>query len=78
MDHDEISKRIVGALGRDGAQEFLDALTRPQDERALLIGRLSEFPSYRWLSEILIDLEVDEPARLHLIEALRAASPTVT
>jgi hypothetical protein len=49
--------------------------TRPQPEadRAALIGRLAERADGEWLAELLIDLEEDEPARLHMVEALRRA-----
>ena len=44
-------------------------LTRSEADRAALIGRLSLRADAERLAE-LIDLEEDEPARLHLIEAL--------
>jgi hypothetical protein len=47
-------------------------LTRPDADRAALIGRLSLRADGEWLAELLIDLEEDEPARLHLVAALRA------
>jgi hypothetical protein len=40
-------------------------------DRATLIGRLSQRADAEWLAELLIDLEEDESARLHLIEALQ-------
>jgi hypothetical protein len=46
-------------------------LTRSEADRAALIGRLSLRADAEWLAELLIDLEEDERARLHLIEALR-------
>jgi hypothetical protein len=45
-------------------------LTRSEADRAALIGRLSLRADAEWLAELLIDLEEDEPARLHLVEAL--------
>ena len=42
---------------------FLDAITRPEADRAALIERLSSRDDAQWLAEILIDLETDEIAR---------------
>jgi hypothetical protein len=61
----------VAAVGEAGACELLDVLTRPEADRAALIGRLSLRADGEWLAEVLIDLEEDEPARLHLVAALR-------
>jgi hypothetical protein len=55
------------------ALELLDVLTRSEADRAALIGRLSLRVDGEWLAELLIDLEEDEPARLHLVAALRQA-----
>jgi hypothetical protein len=66
-----VRARIVGAVGEGGARELLDVLTRSEADRAALIGRLSLRADTEWLAELLIDLEEDEPARLHLIEGLR-------
>jgi hypothetical protein len=71
IDHDEIGTRIIAAVGEAGARELLGVLTRSEADRAALVGRLLERASVKWLAELLIDLEEDEPARLHLIEALR-------
>jgi hypothetical protein len=46
---------------------------RQEAERAALIGRLALRADAEWLAELLIDLEEDEPARLHLVAALRQA-----
>ena len=64
---------IVGAVGRGGATELLDAITRSDADRAALMGRLSSRDDAHWLAEILIDLETDEVARLQLVEGLRLA-----
>jgi len=69
--YDEIGRRVVAAVGDAGARELLDALTRPEAERAALIGRLAVRDDAAWLAEVLTDLEVDEIARLHLVAALR-------
>jgi hypothetical protein len=73
VDHDAIAGRVVAAVGEHGARELLDVLTRSEADRAALIGRLSLRADGGWLAEILIDLEEDELARLHLTEALRVA-----
>jgi hypothetical protein len=62
---------IVAAVGAAGAAELLDVLTRPNADRAALIGRLHQREDAEWLAELLIDLEEDEPARLRLVAALR-------
>ncbi len=51
----------------------LREIERPEADRAALIGRLHQRADAEWLAELLIDLEEDEPARLHLVEALRQA-----
>jgi hypothetical protein len=48
-------------------------LTRPEADRATLIGRLHLRDDARWLAELLTDLEVDELARLQLVDALHRA-----
>ena len=74
----DLGSRIVLALGPGGAGELLDALTRPEVDRANLVGRLSVRDDTTWLAELLIDIEVDEPIRLQVVDALRRAldSPT--
>jgi hypothetical protein len=67
----QIGLDIIEAVGREGAAELLDGITRPEADRAALIGRLSLRDDARWLAEVLIDLETDEPARLQMAEALR-------
>jgi hypothetical protein len=49
---------------------LIDVL-RSEADRAALIGRLSLRVDGEWLAVLLIDLEEDEPARLHLVAALR-------
>jgi hypothetical protein len=65
--------RVVAAVGADGVRELLDVLTRPEPDRAALIGRLHEREDTAWLVELLIDLEEDVPARLRLVAALQEA-----
>lgn len=69
----DIARRVVAAVGEAGARELLDVLTRSDEDRAALIGRLSLRADGEWLAELLIDLEEDEPARLQLVAALRYA-----
>jgi hypothetical protein len=73
VDHDEIAARVGGAVGEAGAREFLDVLTRPEADRAALIGRLAQRDDGEWLAKLLTDLEVDEVARWQATDALRAA-----
>lgn len=63
--------RIVAAVGEAGAAELLDVLTRPEADRAALIGRLHQRDDATWLAELMMDLEQDELARLNLVAALR-------
>ena len=74
-EHANIGPRIVAAIGEAGARELLDVLTRPDDERAAMIGRLHQRDNARWLAELLIEIESDpdDITRLQLIDALRAA-----
>jgi hypothetical protein len=69
---EQIGEQIIEAVGRGGAAELLDAITRPEPDRAALIGRLTPRDGWR-PAEVLIDLETDEPARLRMAEALRFA-----
>jgi hypothetical protein len=71
VDHNEIATRVIAAVGEAGARELLDALTRPEADRAALIGRLALRDDAEWLAELLTDLEVDEVARLNMVNALR-------
>ena len=71
--YEQIGEQIIAAVGRGGATELLDAITRSEADRAALIGRLSSRDDAQWLAEVLIDLETDEPARLQMAEALRLA-----
>ena len=70
---DDISRRILAAISEDGARVLLDMLTRPAAERASLIGAVAEHADGEWLAGLLTDFEIDEVARLHLVEALRTA-----
>lgn len=64
---------MVDALGEPAARELLDAITRPDADRAALIGRLYARADGEWLAELLMDLEGEEGerARLQLTDALR-------
>lgn len=70
---EHIGGQIIAAVGRGGATELLDAITRPEADRAELIGRLSLRDDAQWLAEVLIGLETDEVARLQVVEGLRLA-----
>jgi hypothetical protein len=73
---EQIGEQIIEAVGRGGAAELLDAITRPEADRAALIGRLTlrddvatMFGGCRGPHR----LETDEPAQLRMAEALRFA-----
>jgi hypothetical protein len=74
--HDDWAARVVAAVGEDGARELLDVLSRPDADRAALIGRLYAREDATKLAELLIDFEDDEPARLHLVAPLRRGLAT--
>ena len=60
--HDDIGARIMAAVGEAGARELLDALTRPEADRAALIGRLVQRNDAAWLAELLTDLGGSMPS----------------
>ncbi len=72
----DLGERIVGILGEGASRDLLSAITRPQDERAALIGRLYVRDETTWLAEMLTDIETDEPLRLQMAEALRLVLPS--
>jgi hypothetical protein len=53
----------------------LAALTRSEENRAALIGRLSQREDATWLAELLIEIETDpdDITRLRLIDGLERA-----
>jgi hypothetical protein len=69
--HDELASRVVRLIGARAARELLDVLNRSEEERAALIGRLTLRADGATVAELLMDLEEDEIARLHFMEALR-------
>jgi hypothetical protein len=64
---------MVAALSEDGSRVLLDMLTRPDAERAALIGSVGQHADGEWLADLLTDFEVDEVSRLTLVDALRRA-----
>jgi hypothetical protein len=70
----DLGCRIVAALGEPAARELLDLLTRPDADRAALIGRLHLRDDAGWLADLLIEIESDpdDLVRLQLIGALQA------
>ena len=50
---EQIGEEIIEAVGRGGAAELLDAITRPEADRAALIGRLTLRDDAQWLAEVL-------------------------
>jgi hypothetical protein len=69
---DDLGARIVAALSELAAGELLDVLTRPEADRAALIGRLHAREDAAWL-ELLVDIETEEMTRAQLVEGLRRA-----
>jgi hypothetical protein len=69
---DDLGSRIVTALGEPAARELLDVLTRPDADRAALIGRLHQRDDTTWLAELFMDIDSDpdDITRLKLIGAL--------
>ena len=64
---------IVAVLGRPASAELLEVLTRSEDERASVIGRLAARDDAAWLADLLAEIESDpdDITRLRLIHALR-------
>jgi len=67
-----VSRLSVGERG-----DLLRDLTAPSIIRADAIRQFGEVPDGRRMAEVLMDLEVDEPLRLQVVDALRRslASP---
>jgi hypothetical protein len=70
-----LGSRIVDILGEGASRELLGAISRPQEDRAALIGRLFVRNDATWLADLLTDLETDEMLRLRIAEGLRRALP---
>ena len=69
--------RHVSRLSVDERRDLLRDLTAPSIIRADAIRQFRERPDGQRMAEILMDLEADEPLRLHVVDALRRslASP---
>jgi hypothetical protein len=60
VDPDDASAGVIAILGEPAAMEFLEVLERPDQERAVLIGRLNaRGDRARWMAELLMVLEDD-------------------
>jgi hypothetical protein len=72
---DGLGATIVAALGRPASAELLDVLTRSEEERAAVIGRLALRDDAAWLADLLAEIESDpdDITRLRLIHALERA-----
>ena len=75
MSHDAneaLGRRVVTMLGEPAARQLLDVLTRSEEDRAALIGRLSQRDDASALAEMLIEIETDPDGitRLRLIDGL--------
>jgi hypothetical protein len=70
-----LGESIVAAIGRPASAELLDVLTRPEPDRAALIGRLSVRNDAAWLAEPLTEIEShpDDITRLRLTHSPREA-----
>jgi hypothetical protein len=69
---DALGQHIVEILGSGAARELLDVLTRSEEDRAALIGQLSQRDDASALAEMLIEIETDpdDITRLRLIDGL--------
>ena len=70
-----LGDRMIEILGPAAARQLLDVLTRREEDRAALIGRLSQRDDATALAEILIEIETDpdDITRLRLIDGLEGA-----
>jgi hypothetical protein len=68
-----IGDEIIDAVGVDAAVQILEAITRPEADRVTLTRRLKIRADAQWLADLLVELEVDEPVRVLVAEALRVA-----
>jgi hypothetical protein len=67
----DITQQVIDALGEPAARELLDVLTRSEEDRAAVIGRLFQRDDMQIVAQALTDLEEDEFTRMQLIVALR-------
>ena len=69
--------RHVSRLSVEERRDLLRDLTAPSIIRADAIRQFRERPDGQRMAEVLMDLESDEPLRLHVVDALRRslASP---
>ncbi len=63
------------AIRGPGASGNCEVLTRPESDRATLIGQLYVLAGTIWLAELLTDLEIDETVRLQVAESIRLVLP---
>jgi hypothetical protein len=54
-----LGKHMIELLGPVAARQLLDVLTRSEEHRAALIGRLSQRDDATALAEMLIEIETD-------------------
>jgi len=71
-----LGQRMVEVLGSAAARQLLDVRTGSEEDRAALIGRLSQRDDDTALAEMLIEIETDpdDITRLRLIDGLLDAS----
>jgi hypothetical protein len=64
-------ERFLRKIGPQARAELLAALPASVEDRAARIGRLHVHADADLIAELLIELEVNEPARLRFIGVLR-------
>ena len=70
----ELSRRAIRHVSRlsvDEQRDLLRDLTAPSIIRADAIRQFRERPDGQRMADVLLDLEADEPLRLHVVDALR-------
>ena len=71
---DDVDARLRTSLGEPASRELRTLLTRPETERAALIGRLRLHRNTVWLAELMADLEEDNIAMQQVVDELRRVS----
>lgn len=68
-----LGTRILSLLGSDAAGELLGALGGSPAERASMIEALAGRKDAAWLVDLIVDLELEPPARSRVADGLRRA-----
>jgi len=72
LEVDERLRERLVAIGPSSRLELLRILNRPDAQPRTLIGALYPSAEFRWLSDVLIDLEADLPTLEAVVAELRA------